>query len=287
MEPVISVVVRSHNDEAYVGRTLEVLTGQRCSVPFEILSVDDASTDRTPEIIAGFPAVRRIERPSGGYVPGRTLNRAVAECRGEIVVFNNADAIPLGAGYLEHLTEPLRSGGGVCAAYGNQLPRPDALHLVRKDHLRAFGDGKTAAKWRFFFSLASSAARRKELLEHPFSETIRYSEDVEWAVRAVARGGAIRYVPEAQVEHSHNYTLCELWKRFRGEGGADAEIFGAAPGWGAGVARACMEFLRDAAYLAARPAGWPELFPAFPRRLVQKIAYCRGAADYRKGKNQC
>ncbi|MDR0932193.1 MAG: glycosyltransferase [Victivallales bacterium] len=287
MKTVISVVVRSHNDEAYIDRTLEILTNQRCSVPFEIISVDDASTDRTPEIIDRFPLVRKVDRPEGKYVPGRTLNLAVANCRGEIVVFNNADAIPQDDSYLERLTEPLRKSKSVCAAYANQLPRPDALYLVRHDHLRAFGDGKTAAKWRFFFSLAASALRREELTHYPFSETIRYSEDVEWAVRAVARGGKICYVPEARVEHSHNYTLRELNKRFRGEGEADAEIFDISPNWFGSVARAGKDFMRDAIYLAGHPAGYGEIFLAFPRRLVQKLAYRHGALDYRRSKKLC
>ena len=71
--------------------------------------------------------------------------------------------------------------------------------------------------------MATAAARRADLIEHPFDEAIRYSEDVEWAHRRPIR---IAYAPEAKVEHSHNYTLAELKKRFFGEGAADAVIFG-------------------------------------------------------------
>ena len=39
----------------------------------------------------------------------------------------------------------------------------------------------------------------------------------------------IVYCPESHVEHSHNYTLRELAKRFRGEGAADRVIFGESP----------------------------------------------------------
>ncbi|MBP5181455.1 MAG: glycosyltransferase, partial [Lentisphaeria bacterium] len=214
---LVSILVRSRNDEAFIGRTLEAILSQECSVPFQVVCCDDASTDGTGKIIQSFPGVKLLPRPEGEYRPGERLNYMIRNCDGEIVVFNNADAIPLDRHWLSSLIAPLLDGSAD-AVYANQLPRPDADFLVRKDSLRAFGDGRTAAKWRFFFSLASAAAGRKDLLEHPFNETIRYSEDVEWAHRRPIR---IVYAATARVEHSHNYTLKELKKRFYGEGVAD------------------------------------------------------------------
>lgn len=279
MAPAISIVMRSHNDDRHIGRTLESLARQRCPRSFEIVSIDDGSTDRTRGIIASYPEIRHVEPPAGPYVPGRTLNAAVKACRGEVVVFNNADAIPLDDDWLERLTSPLFAEAGLAAAYANQLPRADASYLVRKDHIRAFGDGRTAAKWRFFFSLASSAARRAELEAFPFSETVCCSEDVEWALRAVGRGRKIRYVPEARVEHSHNYSWRELGRRFYKEGGDSVQICGSPPGWFLTLGRAGMETLRDWLFLAPRPAGWRELAAAPARRFIQRCAYRRGALD--------
>ncbi len=282
MPPSLSVVVRSHNDEPFIALTLERLLSQRGVPEFEIVSCDDASTDRTPEIIAGFPSVRRIGRPEGGYVPGKTLNYAVRHCRGAIVVFNNADAVPQGEDYLAKLTAPLLEDAAVGATFGNQLPRETAEPLVRKDHLRAFGDGGTAAKWKFFFSLASSAVRREELLQYPFSEELQYSEDVEWAYRCVGRGGRLCYVSSARVEHSHNYTAAEVRKRFYNEGRAAARIFGEAPGALTVARQVVAETLRDFAFLAVRPSAW-RYFPAAPlRRFRQRVCFMRGARDWMK-----
>lgn len=274
--PAISIVMRSHNDGPYVGRTLESFRRQRCSRRFEIVSVDDSSTDGTGELIAACPEIRRIDPPSGRYVPGRTLNAAVEACRGEVVVFNNADAVPLDDEWLERLTSPVFADRNIAAAYANQLPRPDASYLVRKDSLRAFGDGRTAAKWDFFFSLASSAARRDELTAYPFSSTLRSSEDIDWAYRAVSRGQLLRYVQEARVEHSHNYSRHELWGRFYSEGESAARIFHTVPDWFSSLGGAGMETLRDIAFLAVRPRGWRELPSAPVRRLIQRIAFRRG-----------
>ena len=276
MNPEISIVIRSHNDDRDLERTLEGVRRQRCSRSFEVISVDDGSTDRTGAILEACPELRRIDPPPGAYVPGRTLNAAVQACRGEVVVFNNADAVPLDDDWLERLTAPLFGNRTVAACYANQLPRADAAYLVRKDNLRAFGDGRIAAAWEFFFSLASAAARREELLKNPFSSTLPASEDIDWAVRAVRRGGRLRYVPEARVEHSHDYDRKTLWTRFYREGYAAEKIFGTVPGWFASLGRAGMETLRDWVYLTLHPLGWQEIPEAPFRRLIQKFAFRRG-----------
>lgn len=276
--PRISVIVRAHNDEALIGRTLDGIFSQH-PPPSEVIVCDDNSTDRTREVASRFP-VRFVERPAGPYKPGRTLNALVREAEGDIVVFNNSDAIPLDSNWLAELVKPLLSGTSRIFAFANQLPRPDARALVRKDNERAFGDGKVQATWKFFFSLASSATWRQNLLDVPFDEEIQYSEDVEWAWRNSRRKEdpvKIVYCPASRVEHSHNYTLRELAKRFRGEGAADRAIFGESPSLARELVGAARETLRDWAYLLRRPRDWAEIPSAPIRRLVQRIAHWRGA----------
>ena len=278
--PRVSVIVRAHNDEAFVGKTLEGIFSQRPR-PFEVIVCDDNSKDSTREIAAGFP-VRFVDRPAGPYKPGRTLNALVREAKGDIVVFNNSDAIPLDPHWLAELVKPLAGGGRRALrvfAFANQLPRPDAQALVRKDNERAFGDGKVQATWKFFFSLASSATWRQNLLDVPFDEEIQYSEDVEWAWRNSRRADdpvKIVYCPASHVEHSHNYTLRELAKRFRGEGAADRSIFGESPSLVRELVGAARETLRDWAYLAKRPRDWGEIPSAPVRRLVQRVSHWKG-----------
>ena len=273
---LISILVRSGNDEAFIGATLRAISDQECPLPFEIICCDDASTDRTPEIIASFPSVKLLPRPEGAYIPGKRLNYMVRNCDGDIVVFNNADAVPQDSHWLINLVTPLLEGRAD-AVYGNQLPRPDAKYLVRKDNMRAFGDGSVAETWNFFFSLATSAARRDDLVKNPFDENMRYSEDVEWAHRHRRR---IVYSQDACVEHSHNYTLAELKRRFYGEGGADAQIFGKVPPLWRELASAAAESLRDAAFLFANPAGLAELPLSPVRRFVQRYYHWKGGRDY-------
>ncbi|MBR4676290.1 MAG: glycosyltransferase family 2 protein [Victivallales bacterium] len=269
--------MRSRNDEAFVSATLKAILEQKCAFPFEVLCCDDGSTDHTPEILSSFhDRIRRLPRPEGEYHPGRRLNYMIKQSRGEIIVFNNADAIPQNDQWLANLVAPLLDESAD-AVYGKQVPREDALYLVRKDYQRAFGDGRIASKWRFFFSLATAAARRDDLLAHPFDEEIRYSEDVEWAHRRPIR---IVYASEAIVEHSHNYTLCELKRRFYGEGYADGAIFGDSPSLWREMVSATMEVLRDVLFLLKHPCGLKELPMAPVRRFTQKFYHWKGTKDY-------
>ena len=116
-------------------------------------------------------------------------------------------------------------------------------------------------------------------MDDPFDEEIQYSEDVEWTWRNSQRKDdpvKVVYCPDSRVEHSHNYTLRELWKRFKGEGVADRVIYGDRPTLVRELLSAARETLRDFAYLLPRPKGWREIPLAPVRRLVQRISHWKG-----------
>lgn len=219
----ISIVMRSKNDIEYIEQTLKMLYRQEYK-NFELISVDSGSTDGTFEVIEKYnrDTVYRIKPED--YIPGKVLNDAVKKCRGDIIVFNNSDCIPQDEQWLGHLLRPF-GDNNTGAVYGRQIPRPNAHPLIIKDYERAFGDGNISSKWGHFFSLATSAIRKELLEKWPFDNTIEYSEDVEWSCRAKSNGVGIFYASDAIVEHSHNYTLREVYKRFHGEGVAEGQIY--------------------------------------------------------------
>ena len=268
---MISVLMRSHNDILYIRRTVEALLAQRVDESVEIISCDDHSSDGTAEYLAGVPQLRCIEPPEGRYVPGKTLNHMVRAARGEYIVFNNADAIPQHKEYLKNLVAPLKDKSVNCV-FSNQIARKDAFAVVRKDYERAFGDGAISRHWNKFFSLVSSGFRKEELIEHPFDETFQYSEDSQWVNRREVK---IVYMPDAVVEHSHNYTLPEVKKRFFNEGAADKQMGKMSPGvlriWKSILA----ETLRDWIYLV-KCGAVNEFFYAPCYRYMQKMSYYRG-----------
>lgn len=269
---MISVLMRSHNDIAFIRRTVEMLLSQTVDEPFEIISCDDHSTDGSAEYLASIPRIRRIAPPEGRYVPGKTLNHMVRHAQGDFIVFNNADAIVQHKEYLQNLVAPLKDKNVDCV-FGNQIPRPDAFGVVRRDYERAFGDGSVSKHWGRFFSLVSSGFRREDLLAKPFNETIQYSEDAEWVKSNEAN---IVYVPDAVVEHSHNYTLAEVQKRFFNEGVADT-LMGKKPVTLFRTLRSiAIETLRDHFYLV-RHGRISEITYPIPYRVLQKLSYYKGA----------
>ena len=273
----ISVLVRSHNDIRFVARTLDGLLSQECSYPLEIICCDDSSLDGTAEVISTYAGIKKLESPGGVYVPGRVLNHMVRHCSGDIVVFNNADAPPLNKFHLERLIQPL-ADGVADAVFANQQPRADAFWLVRKDHLRAFGDGRIAEKWRHNFSLAASGTLRELLLAEPFNEELSYSEDIEWCYCRTPR--RVRYVADAIVEHSHNYTCGELRRRFYGEGYADGLMFSrGGSSFFRAFCGAWAEVLRDWLFLLRHPSGWGEILSAPVRRVIQRVSFRNGRRD--------
>ena len=109
---MVSIVIPSRNNEERIGRTLAAIFAQNRR-DFEVISCDDNSNDRTPVILDGYPEVRQLHMPPGRHFPGELLNRAIPECRGEIIVINHAGSCPLDADYLDNLVKPLEENPGI------------------------------------------------------------------------------------------------------------------------------------------------------------------------------
>ena len=92
--PVASVIMIVRDDEAHVGGQLAALAAQETDVPWELVVVDDGSTDRTPDIIAaalpGFADARVVRRPAAHSVAG-ARNTGAAAARGEVLLFCDSD----------------------------------------------------------------------------------------------------------------------------------------------------------------------------------------------------
>lgn len=282
MNPTVSIIMRSRNDIRYIEQTLEMIFKQKYD-DFELINVDSGSTDGTYDVIRKYnhDVVYQIEPED--YIPGRVLNDAIAKCRGEIVVFNNSDCIPQDERWLAELIKPILDGENVVATFGKQIPRNDALPLVRKDYERAFQEGEISQTWRHFFSLATSAAPRETLTKWPFDNDVQYSEDIDWSYNMKQRGFDIVYVAGAVVEHSHNYTLGEVYKRFHGEGAAEGHIYGHLGLHDRFLMKvlkpAATETFRDMVYLCrGHRLGWIPYSPVY--RAIQKYAVYRGKKDY-------
>ncbi len=87
----VSVVIPAYNEEEYIGKTLAAALKQDYS-NYEIIVVDNASTDRTAEIVRQFPSVRLVYESRKGTQYARERGRLSAS--GDIIATLDADCLP-------------------------------------------------------------------------------------------------------------------------------------------------------------------------------------------------
>ena len=95
--PQVSVIIPARNEEASLGACLESLVSQT-AVPFEIIVVNDHSTDRTAEIAASFAGVRVLEAgplPAGWTGKNNAVTAGTRAARGSWLLFTDADTVHL------------------------------------------------------------------------------------------------------------------------------------------------------------------------------------------------
>ncbi len=86
--PFVSVIIPVYNGEKYVVQALESVFSQDY-LPFEVILVDDGSTDTTAQIIGKYDKVQYIYQSNQGVASAR--NKGVASSHGEIIAFLDSD----------------------------------------------------------------------------------------------------------------------------------------------------------------------------------------------------
>jgi glycosyltransferase involved in cell wall biosynthesis len=105
--PQISVVVPARNEEASLGACLESLMAQ-AGVSFELIVVDDHSTDRTREIAARYAGVKVVEAgplPNGWTGKNNALVSGAGQACGEWLLLTDADTVHLPGSLARALNE--------------------------------------------------------------------------------------------------------------------------------------------------------------------------------------
>jgi glycosyltransferase involved in cell wall biosynthesis len=110
--PQVSIIVPARNEEACLADCLQSLASQT-GVSFEIIVVDDHSTDRTREIAVSFPGVRVIAAaplPVGWTGKNNAVTTGAAEAQGQWLLFTDADTVHLPGSLARALTEAQENG---------------------------------------------------------------------------------------------------------------------------------------------------------------------------------
>src|SRR5271165_1687219 len=105
--PVVSVIIPARNEEVCLGDCLKSIISQN-GVNFEVIVVDDHSTDRTREIARSFPQVKVIEAgplPDGWTGKNNAVTTGARQAQGEWLLFTDADTVHLPGSLARALAE--------------------------------------------------------------------------------------------------------------------------------------------------------------------------------------
>ncbi len=222
--PVASVIIPALNASRTLPDLFHALKSQAgMPGPFEVILVDNGSTDRTVEV-AKASGVKVLHQPVRG--PSAARNLGLAHAQAEIVACADADTIPtrrwlvsLLSAFTDtktiHATGPILGWQPTTGAERFVSSRDIFNRDNTVDHpLHPFAHGMNVAVRR-------SAAREIG----GWDETMGSGEDVDFSLRLHQKfGSTIRYVDQAVIFHKHRATDEALWKQARWHGAGLALI---------------------------------------------------------------
>ena len=174
--PSLSIIIRSYNEERWIGACLEGVFNQTLK-DFEVVLVDNCSTGSHRGQGAALRSADRVDpRLSAGKGPQPGNPRI----RGEYIVCLSAHCIPVDENWLANLHRNF-SDQSVAGVYGRQEPMSFTSDSDKRDLLTVFGlDHKVQIKDSFFHN-ANSMVRRDIWEQIPFDENTTNIEDRLWA----------------------------------------------------------------------------------------------------------
>jgi len=216
-EPFVSVIVAAYNSEKKISKCINSLFN--IGYPnYEIIVIDDGSTDRTKDVLSEFKGrINIIESKHSG--PSKCRNIAVKEAKGEFIAFTDSDCI-VDRNWIKELVKCFINDK-VAGSGGIQLSPEDETHF-----------GKRVQK---FFDLtgflggyikSSRSEELKEVSHNPscnvmyrksafleiggFDEDIWPSEDVDLDFRLKKRGFIFMFNPKAIIYHYRAQSIKQL-----------------------------------------------------------------------------
>ncbi len=221
--PRVSVVVCSYNGGKTTRACLEAL-GRMTYPNYEVIFVDDGSTDNTQEILEDFPDVVKIKQPNMGLSVAR--NTGAAAATGEIIAYTDSDCMP-DEDWLYYMVNTLQSGD-YAGVGGPNISPPAAdwvqacvaaapggpTHVLTTDTVAEHIPGCNMAFYRWAFDKVGGFDPRYR----------KAGDDVDFCWRLQQLGGVIAFSPSAIVWHYRRFTLKAFLKQQAGYGEAESML---------------------------------------------------------------
>lgn len=224
--PLISIIIPAYNSAKTIGKLLGSIADSAGFNECEVIVVDDASSDATLEVTAGYNVKLIKNRINSGSAASR--NKGVKEANGNTIIFFDADVV-LCAGALSGLITKFKGmpgGSALLGVYSKDSATKgfvaefkallDYYHWVSADTDRVdFFEPRCAIIDKGVFEAAGG-----------FDENIKWGvEDYEFGYRLIANKGTIYVDKTIQVIHHFPATVFTLIKNFFQRGSAWVQIF--------------------------------------------------------------
>lgn len=215
-----SIIIPVWNKAELTQQCLEALASATTDVSFEVIVVDNASTDRTTELLQCLEGDVQIIRNQENLGFAKACNQGARAARGKYLVFLNNDTIPL-KGWLRPLVSEVEEHAEV-GIVGSKLLYPDGtvqhagVVLDRQRRLpyhiyRSFSSEHPAVNQRREFQVVTGACCliRRTIFEEigGFDESFRNGfEDVDLCLKVGNNGHKIVYQPRSVLYHLEGQT---------------------------------------------------------------------------------
>lgn len=231
--PTVAFIVAAYNEEDCISQKIINSLEQDYPIEYiEFLFITDGSTDRTPDIVLQYPAVRLLHLPERGG-KSAAINRAVQTTNQEILIFSDANTIlnpDATKNIVRHYNNPLTGGVAgekkvLSASPSNEVGAGDRVgaggEVDKGDDVGA-GEG---LYWRYesflkkldaeFYSVVGAAGElfslRKSLYE-PLPHNV-ILDDFVLSLQTAQKGYPIRYEPDAYAMELPSFSLKDEEKR--------------------------------------------------------------------------
>jgi len=208
---IASIIIRTYNEERWIGKCIEAINSQRGIGDVEIIVVDSQSTDNTL-MIAREKKVNIISIKKKEFSYGMTLNLGCKYAKGKYLVFISAHCIPVDNYWLKNLLDGFDKK--VVGVYGLQVPHPDvSIYEKRRMEAMLTITQTEDSLNKIYFSNSNSAILASYWKKYRFSEAATFGEDKIWAKEAIKNKRRIIFNKKAIVYHYHNFSLRDIFLR--------------------------------------------------------------------------